>query len=167
MTSTRAEQFMAMKKAIEENKAIYNIIKVIYKIFPYFLFLGYTALIAYLLIIWDLRLIRVITVPAGTFIAVTIIRYVLNKPRPYEVMDITPLFSKSTKGKSFPSRHTASAVIISFAFLYVNIWLGIAVFALSLLIISIRPIVGVHFIKDVVAGTLISALLGIIFFFVI
>ena len=167
MANTRTEKFMAMKNAIEENKAIYNIIKVIYKIFPYFLFLGYSALIVYLLIEWDLRLIKVVTVPAVTFFAVTIIRYVLNKPRPYEVMDITPLFPKSTKGKSFPSRHTASAVIISFAFLYVNIWLGIVSLVLSFLIISIRPIVGVHFIRDIVAGALISTLLGIIFFFVI
>ncbi len=163
----RTEKYIKLQNAIKGNNALYNTIKFLYKVLPYTLFIGYPVLIFYLLIEWDLRFIKVITVPAGTFIAVTIMRILINKPRPYEIMEITPLFPKNTKGKSFPSRHVASAAIISFAFLYINIWLGAASFAVTLIISVLRPIAGVHFVKDVIAGFLISSVFGIILFFVL
>ena len=86
--------------------------------------------------------------------------------RPYEKYNYTPVFPKDTKGKSFPSRHAASAFILSYAFLYINPILGIISLSISLVMASLRPLCGVHYISDVVAGILISSIIGILFFFI-
>ena len=64
-----------------------------------------------------------------------------------------------------PSRHTASAFIISLAIFYVNAELGIAALTVSFLITLSRVLAGVHFIRDVVAAMLLSVTIGVIFFF--
>ena len=66
-----------------------------------------------------------------------------------------------------PSRHTASAFIISLAILYINTELGIAALSVSFLITLSRLLAGVHFIKDVLVAMLISVTIGVIFFFLI
>ena len=66
-----------------------------------------------------------------------------------------------------PSRHTASAFIISFAILYVNAGLGFAALSVSFLITLSRVLAGVHFIRDVLAAMLLSVTVGVIFFFLI
>ena len=52
--------------------------------------------------------LKVLLIPAATFIVVSLIRTRINEPRPYEVEDIIPLIKKDTKGKSMPSRHVLS-----------------------------------------------------------
>ena len=93
-------------------------------------------------------------------------RLLINRTRPYEKYNYTPVFPKDTKGKSFPSRHAASAFILSYAFLYINPILGIISLSISLVLASLRPLCGVHYISDVVAGILISSVIGILFFFI-
>ena len=61
---------------------------------------------------------------------------------------------------------TASAFILSYAFLYINPVLGIISLSISLVMASLRPLCGVHYISDVVAGILISSIIGILFFFI-
>ena len=100
-----------------------------------------------------------ITVPFISFVVISVIRAVLNSPRPYELYKIKPVINKETRGKSFPSRHVFSAFVIGTTVLYSNIILGIIVFAVGILIGFIRVIAGVHFIRDVLCG----ALFGIVF----
>ena len=42
----------------------------------------------------------------------TLLRAAINRPRPYEALNFTPLFPKDTKGQSMPSRHCFSAAAI-------------------------------------------------------
>ena len=107
-----------------------------------------------------------IIIPAGVFVFVTVLRKLINRKRPYEVYDIPSVFKKETVGNSMPSRHTASAIIISLAMLKINLYLGIAFLLISLLIALSRIFAGVHFISDVIAGAVISLAAGTIFFFV-
>jgi membrane-associated phospholipid phosphatase len=162
-----AEKYMAMRNYIVTHDRLYKFIRFLYKASKYIHYVAYPLLIIYLLICRDLRVSKVIVVPAETFILVTIIRKIWNLKRPYEVLDITPLFPKTTKGKSCPSRHTASTVIISFAFLYVNLWLGIASFVVSAVIAVLRPIAGVHFPRDVIWAILFSVFVGILGFYIL
>lgn len=111
--------------------------------------------------------LKVVLVPAGTFAFVTLFRYVINAPRPYEVTGIVPLMKKDTVGLSFPSRHTSSVFIIAMAYLYVNAVLGFFMMIFAVLIGLSRIVFGVHFSKDVIAGALISIVIGIIFLFVL
>lgn len=167
MIKIKKKQFIKTTTAIKNNKTLYNVIKFLYKFLPLVLFLGYPIMVIYLVAVWDLRFIKVLTIPAVTFFAVTVMRILINRPRPYEKYSFTPVFPKDTKGKSFPSRHTASAFIISYAFLYICPVLGVVSMVISAFLSLLRPVVGVHYVSDVLGGFLVSSLLGLVFFFII
>lgn len=166
MIKIKREQFLKCINTIKNNNALYKVVKFIYKFVPFSIFLGYPILLCYLLFTKDIRIIKVIVIPLVTFIGVTIMRLLINRTRPYEKYNYTPVFPKDTKGKSFPSRHAASTFILSYAFLYINPVLGIISLSISLVMASLRPLCGVHYISDVVAGILISSVIGILFFFI-
>ena len=67
----------------------------------------------------DLRLIRVLLVPAACFLICTALRPMIARQRPYDRFDAEPVgrFVRG-KGKSMPSRHTASAAAIALAVAY-------------------------------------------------
>lgn len=144
-----------------------NALKFCYSFLPLLLFIGYPALIAYVFFSNPVDLFKIIFVPLGVFLLVTVLRKVINEQRPYEKYSTPSLFGKTTKGQSMPSRHTASAFIISLAILYVNTELGIAALSVSFLITLSRLLAGVHFIRDVLVAMLISVTIGVIFFFLI
>lgn len=167
MININRKQYLKSIEKIKNNKTIYNIVRFIYKFVPFAIFIGYPILIAYLIFTKDTRFIKVIIIPLITFIGITIMRILINRTRPYEKYNFTPLFPKDTKGKSFPSRHTASGFIISYAFLYINPTLGFICLGISFLMAILRPLAGVHYISDIVAGMIISSIIGILFFFII
>ena len=112
-------------------------------------------------------LIRFIGVPLACFILVTLSRIVIHKKRPYEAMDFHPINfnDKLKKGKSFPSRHTASAAVIAMAFLGYLPWLGILLLVLALLVGASRIFSGMHYISDVAAGLAVGLIVGLIGFY--
>lgn len=116
----------------------------------------YIGLIAYLIATGDGRLARCILVPACAFAAVTVIRSAANRPRPYEEYDIDPLLIKDTHGKSMPSRHLASAVIIACTLMYVWPPSGIPAFAACAVVAFARIVGGVHYPSDIVAAMALS-----------
>jgi len=142
-------------------------LKAFSKLSAYAVYAAYIILSVYLAIKADIRLVRVIVIPAAAFFLVTVIRSALNFKRPYEKYPITPLVSKSTKGKSCPSRHTACAVIIALAYMYISLPLGVVMMIISLLIAASRPVMGVHFPLDIIFGGLLSLVIGIIGFWTI
>ncbi len=94
-------------------------------------------------------------VPALIFLSVTILRKTLNTPRPYDQLDYTPFLpAKEGKGKSFPSRHTASATAIACAFFYLSPPLGCIFGTLAVCIAVSRVVSGMHTFADVIAGIL-------------
>ncbi len=108
------------------------------------------------------RFLSCLLVTGISFILVSVLRYFINAPRPYEKYDITPLYNKKTKGKSFPSRHTFSIFIIAFTSFVVNAWLGWAFLLIGLILAVTRLLCGVHFIKDIIAG-IICAIIAALF----
>lgn len=96
---------------------------------------------------------------AVPFLAVSVLRRIINAKRPFEVYGFTSPIQGGRHGNSFPSRHVfSSALIASFALRFIPP-LGVALFFVTAAIAVLRVICGVHFIRDVVAG----AALGIIF----
>ena len=160
------EQYSKIKSFITAKKSRLYILKFIYKILPIFVFIAYPTLLVYLIVTHDNRLLECITVPLGVFVTVTLIRKFINFNRPYEKLDIEPLIHKSTKGKSFPSRHTASAAVIAMTIFYINIPLGAVFLAVALLIGLSRICAGVHFPRDVAAGYLYSVIMSVLFFYI-
>ena len=134
---------------------------------PRLVYCAYPLLLAALTLMRDGRFFRVLLIPALAFGGVTVLRKCWNFPRPYEKLEIEPLISREKQGYSFPSRHVASVTIIALACWYVWRPLGIAMWVVALLIAIIRPLAGIHFPRDVVAGMVFSLLIGLIEFWVI
>ncbi|KXT74639.1 Phosphatidylglycerophosphatase B [Streptococcus sp. DD10] len=110
-------------------------------------------------------LLRDIVVPASGFIVLSVVRFWMNQERPYEREFIHPLFSKETKGQSFPSRHVFSATIISMVVFWYSMELGIFCLFFSALLGLVRVVGGVHYPRDVVAGYVFALFWGILFNF--
>ncbi len=83
------------------------------------------------------------------------------------LISVEPAVPARRGGDSFPSRHSASAVAIAAAFLYVSLPLGLLMSLAAVLICVSRPLAGVHFPRDAAAGAIIGTAVAIIGFLVI
>lgn len=165
MTKSRYDKIESFFKSHDK---LYFLLRIIYKFSPYPVYVLYPLMHFYIIYCGRIAdAVRIVVVPAVTFVSVTLLRYFINRARPYEVLDIDPLIKKNKSGQSFPSRHAASVFIIAMAFLYVNVYAGIAMFVLGVLMCVSRVLAGVHFLSDVVVGAIISIVLGIFGFFII
>ena len=122
---------------------------------------------AWLALHQDVRIVRYLIVCAVSFVALSALRAELNWQRPYERYPIDPLIVKETRGKSFPSRHIFSAAVIACALLWLDVRLGVAGFAATVAIALVRVVGGVHFPRDVIAGTALGVLCGLLGFWVL
>ncbi len=107
-----------------------------------------------------LKLAVILAVP---FVLVTVLRRLLNFPRPYEVLDFYENKPKKKKGCSFPSRHASSAFSIGTLMLFYLPTFGMGVLAGAIVLCVCRVLLGIHFPRDVVAGGAIGvagALIG-------
>ena len=114
-----------------------------------------------------LETLRMIIVPAATFALVSYLRNRYDAPRPYELYDIDPIIVKETRGKSMPSRHVASAVIIAFALAWSHLDWGVIALVGCAIVAFTRIVGGVHFPKDVAVGAAIAAAFGLVGFVLI
>ncbi len=99
------------------------------------------------------------------FILVTVLRKLINAPRPYEVYNFFDDPPKDKRGQSFPSRHVFSGFAISVSAIFTFPALAAVGITLSLGLCVARVLLGIHFIRDVAAGALVgiaTAILGII-----
>lgn len=128
---------------------------------------AYLGSIAWMVATGDDRALRLIMVPAFSFIFVTVLRAALNAKRPYELFAIDPLIPRNRAGKSFPSRHVFSAAIIACTLGYVYLPWGIAAFIAASIVACLRVIGGVHFPRDVLAALILALACGAIGFVLI
>lgn len=149
----------------KNNKAANTALKIVYKYLPMLIFILYPIGIVWVFFKQSEIFFQFVLVPLSVFLMVTALRKLINEQRPYEKYGIEPVFAKDTKGKSMPSRHTASAFIISIAMLRINPYLGIGFLVVSFVIMFSRVLAGVHYIRDVFVGMTISIVIGYIFYF--
>ena len=164
-----AEQYRSLSQHFSETKARSNTVKALHDILPLVMYIFYPLQLICLGINegWGSEVfLRFTLIPLGTLIVVTLMRLIINAPRPYEKFDYTPVVHKDTKGRSFPSRHTVSAFIIAMAFLYIRPSIGIIMLTVAAIIAVTRVLAGVHFIRDVVSGAAIGVIIGVLGFFV-
>ena len=130
------------------------------KILTFAAFILYPVLIGGMVLQMDKRANALLFVPAFSFVAVSIIRKLFHKPRPYEIYDFQPVIPREKNGDSFPSRHVFSMFLI--ATLWFGIWKPIGIFLLlsGTILAFIRVIGGVHFPKDVLWGGIIGIFCG-------
>lgn len=131
------------------------------KITPYLTALLYAITLLILFINHSSKLVITILKPLSSFLIVTIIRKLYNRPRPCVVFNIEPLVDHKTD-ESFPSRHTVSAFAIAFALLNISLPLGIISLIIACLVGLSRIFCGVHFVSDVFCGFLIALIIHLI-----
>ena len=123
----------------------------------YALFMRFMALAELGSLIDMIKLAAVLGIP---FIAVSIIRYLINAPRPYEVLEFYEKKPKKREGRSFPSRHVFSMFLIGVILVASNPAVGIGLIILGAVLAFVRVAQGIHFLRDVVAGAIIGAVSG-------
>ncbi len=128
---------------------------------------AYFAALASLFAAGDARFARAVAVPAVGFVAATAVRAAINAPRPYEAYPIDPLIKKDTHGKSLPSRHIFSAVIIACTLWWLNPVWGALACVMCVLVGFCRIVGGVHFPRDIVTAFLFAFVCAAIGFILI
>ena len=109
--------------------------------------------------------LKLTVLTAVPFLAVTALRTLINCERPYEVFDIAELSdlrSGARHGHSFPSRHVFSAFCVSALSAAVSPWLSLAAAVAGTALSVSRVLLGIHFIRDVLAGALIGIVSGLL-----
>ncbi len=155
------EQYVLIMDFIRSLKYGVKTVYIAGKVLTYLTAVMYISVIIQLIFLEDTRLIRVIIIPAASFILLTVFRAKYNAKRPYEKYGFNPLIPKETQGKSFPSRHVFSVFVCAGAVSFIYPLLGIIMYIMGLFLAIIRVISGVHFPKDVIAGAIVGILCNI------
>ncbi|MCI6018158.1 MAG: phosphatase PAP2 family protein [Clostridiales bacterium] len=153
----KKETYEKIIRYFEASKMRSLLLEGVAEILPLTMALIYGCLCFVLLINKNPIVWRFAAVPAIVFIFVTAFRTVVDRKRPYAKLGFVPFLKyKEKKGKSFPSRHTASAFIIAFACFYFNAAAGIVMLFAAAAVAASRVLTGMHYISDVIAGIVIS-----------
>jgi membrane-associated phospholipid phosphatase len=169
MNYNRYKQFYEkMTKGIKAHPAAKKTIEILDKVLAwgyvaaYAVFLGLTFLQPNALSPFPwLLVLNKVGLPALCFVAVSALRWLIKRPRPYETdgAGIEPLVEKRSRGNSMPSRHVGSAFVISMVVLPECLIGGIFLLVVATGVGVLRVLRGVHYPSDVLVG----ALLGIAF----
>jgi len=93
-----------------------------------------------------------------TAVCVLILKFSIKRPRPEGEWG---QIYRSSDPHSFPSGHAARATMLTLLMLLTgNIWLGLLMIFWTLLVAAARIGLGVHYLSDIVAGTIIGATFG-------
>lgn len=155
-----ADYYHKITKTFQNNHSATRRLNKLNHLLTKIMYIAYPIMLLYLFYQKDDKLMKFSMIPFISFLLVSLIRKIINAPRPYESYNITPLIPKSTTGKSMPSRHVFSATIISVALLHVNIGLGILGLLLSITLAICRVIGGVHYPRDVIVGFIVGIICG-------
>ncbi len=154
------EQYVKVTDLLRKHPKRARIAELFNRVLAGIVFLAYPLYLLLLLVQKNPFLSRAIIVPLDSFLVLTFVRAVINAPRPYEKFGMPPVFSKDTKGKSFPSRHVFSVFVIAGTVFVKYPAAGVALGAAGAALALLRVAGGVHEPKDVIAGGLIGAAVG-------
>ncbi len=170
----KKETYIKMTQPFRDNPELAKGIHIANKICTGVMYLAYPVLLVYMYfnahrISSFFRFEKVLLVPAMSFVLLTIFRKIVNRPRPYEAFEVSPVIKKDTKGHSFPSRHVFSATIIAMTFILHSPFfvLGVVFLVVSVLLALVRVVSGVHYISDVVAGIVIAIVAAVFGYLII
>lgn len=124
----------------------------------YLTIVSYLGTLAYLFMLQDIiDFVPTFLCPLSSFIIVEIIRHFYSRQRPFEVMNFEPLIKHET-GKSFPSKHATSALVIALALFTLFPTFGIIMIINALIVGLTRILSGIHYPSDVLGGYLLACI---------
>ena len=163
----KKETYVKLMDYLRHRKVLKDLIEILYTALPFVMVVIYPVIIIINGIRgFDYKFALSILVPGITLAGVYFMRRLINRQRPYEKFETNSLIAKAKKGQSFPSNHSACGFVIAMAGFTVSPLLGFLLLAVAALIALTRIFSGVHFISDVLAGTFIGTLMGIVFIFI-
>lgn len=157
-----AEQYRAVINWFQARPAAKNALRLVSRGSVALVYLGYLGLLAWLAWHQMGQFWPALVVPAAAFVVGTLVRRIIDRPRPYTALGFTPLFPKDKPGQSMPSRHCFSAAAIAGAAWFVIRPLGLALAVLAVVIAVCRVVTGVHYISDVLAGLAFGAVFAVV-----
>jgi undecaprenyl-diphosphatase len=104
---------------------------------------------------WFVFTALVMAVILSRGILTEVIRYFLPARRPFEILDITPLFSESLNN-SFPSGHAAFLFALGMTLWFFNRRWGIWYLVLAAAVGAGRVFAGVHWPRDILGGAAVG-----------
>ena len=161
----RKEKYLALYTGVYSRPRLARTLAVTDTVITYLTVAVYGFFLGYLTF-GDLVLgLQFLAVTATPFVIITIMRRVINAPRPYEAFEHDALaqIKKSGKaGHAFPSRHVASCFIIGSALCFIHLPAGISLMALGAILGACRVLLGRHFIRDTVVGGILGGIAGVV-----
>lgn len=157
-----AEQYEAISRPFRAHPVALHALKAVNDGLKYLCYVLYPVLLVLLAVNEPSELLRAVLTPAVLFVGLSAFRRLYDAPRPYEALEINPLMYKSTKGKSFPSRHIFSIFMIAMCWLAYCVPMGAFLLVCGVFMAAIRVIGGVHYPRDVITGALVAVLGGIV-----
>lgn len=162
----KADFYVNNSSRIASSKYGEKAINAVNNAITFLVYIAFVLLLLYELINKNFScLIRILLTAGIPFAAVSVFRRFCNAKRPYEKFDYKPALHKDSNGKSFPSRHVFSVFVITMAYFYVSVPLGIIMLILGCVLAIVRVVGGVHFFRDVAVGAALGVLFGTIGFF--
>lgn len=146
------------------NKVFVKLLQLWGEILTAIMYVIYPVLLLYILMCKKELLLKTILIPGISFLLLSYIRTLINRKRPYEQPEFMALLHKNTKGRSMPSRHVFSSMIITMAVYQISSFWGNVFLVITILNAVSRVIGGIHYPTDVIAGILSGALAGLFFF---
>ena len=146
----------------ERHGKLFIIAKMLHHIAVAAVYIAFPSFLLYTALQQDTFFITAFSVCLISFIILSLYRKKHNAKRPSEVYNIPSAIERNKKGKSFPSRHSFSAAVISVCLFHISVPLGLVFLLLTLIIATLRAVLGLHFVKDVAVGTLIGVLCGVV-----
>ena len=170
----KKETYIKMTQPFRDNPDLAKGLHIANKLCTGTMYLAYPVLLVYMYfnaarISSFFQFEKVLFVPAVSFVLLSVFRSLINRPRPYEKFEVSPVIKKDTKGNSFPSRHVFSATMIAMTFILHSPFfvLGLIFLLASVLLAVVRVVSGVHYISDVVAGIVVAVVAAVVGYLVI
>ena len=157
-----AERYNMWTESLKEHPQATRFVVCANKGITYLYYAAYPLFLAYSFAIGDPFAWRAFLLPTIGFLLVSVARKLINRPRPYETLAFEPLIRKNTVGKSFPSRHAYSAMVIAVTIFNRCTGLGIFLVILAGCMATLRVLGGVHYPSDVIAGAAFGVLFGML-----
>lgn len=158
--------FLKIYNAVQKNKTLEKVAVIGTKMSYYIFFIIYILGISYVLFANIGFAPRFLIVPFLGVSINTLLRKIFKRKRPVQALNIKTSIEKD-KANSFPSNHSAAAMVIVMAFMALNLPLGVCLVPLALLTGLSRVASGVHFPFDVLAGLTVGFLIGYVGFFIL
>ena len=159
MNNPSAEKLV---RKVNSEKKIANALAVCNFAITVFSVIVFACMLVYFAVKSAALLIGCLVTLGAPFLLVSLLRKVINAPRPYEIYDFLDNSPENKGGNSFPSRHSFSIFAIGTLCLFASVPVGIVTLVLGSLLCFCRVALGLHFVRDVACGALIGVISSLI-----